>query len=325
MIFSKQTTTNMAISGVMSYTFVVNTTNRNSSNGFIDLTVTGFINPKSIGSSSSFRIQMNIPNFPGTVNSCSACTIASISTNLFAQSTVPGNIVGNNFISNNTLIRQENLLTLYTKIFASIPQGGSYQIILPPSIAPIMPIYCMNKFGFTINNNAVPSCSYNATINAIYTNNFAFSGSGFVMMEILIRNPINTAKADFYFQTFDSNKNMIGNSTDPLVFNAEPWVLNAQLSKTNYVLESTYRLNLNITLQIPLLPSHLISIILPKAAYNNPITCSSSGVSVNCSSATDSNTSRLIISMNPPCNPCSRNDKISLNIDGLVNPSFINT
>lgn len=56
------------------------------------------------------------------------------------------------------------------------------------------------------------------------------------MMDILIKNPINTAPADFYFQTFDSNKNMIGNSTAPLSFKANPWALKAIAFKSNYTL-----------------------------------------------------------------------------------------
>ena len=81
----------------MSYTFIVNKMKKNESNSFIDLTITGFINPKSIGNSTSFKIYMNIPNYPGTTNACTGCTIAAINNNLVASSTVPGNIIGNNF------------------------------------------------------------------------------------------------------------------------------------------------------------------------------------------------------------------------------------
>ena len=45
------------------------------------------------------------------------------------------------------------------------------------------------------------------------------------MIDILIKNPKNSAPADFYFQTFDSNRNMIGNSTTPLSFKANPLIL----------------------------------------------------------------------------------------------------
>lgn len=74
----------MVISGVMSYTFLVDKANKNDSNGFIDLMITGFVNPKSIGKSTSFKININIPYYPGTTTPCSGCTIAAINNNLFA-------------------------------------------------------------------------------------------------------------------------------------------------------------------------------------------------------------------------------------------------
>lgn len=68
-----------------------NATSTNSS-GIVLLNISGLINPQSIGNSSSFSLQILIPTLPGTFSSCSNCAVAQLTNNLFARSTVAGNI-----------------------------------------------------------------------------------------------------------------------------------------------------------------------------------------------------------------------------------------
>lgn len=153
--------------------------------------MSGLINPQSIGNSSSFIFLLQLPNLPNSGGSCSSCTIASINSNLLAKSTVPGNIITLNFNSSNPTINQQNNITIYTQLMAPIPQGGMYQITLPSSVQPVLPVVCMNIYAFTL-TSASPSCSYNATSNSIYTNNFYISGIGNVIFGVTVVNPTDT-------------------------------------------------------------------------------------------------------------------------------------
>jgi len=89
------------------------------------------------------------------------------------------------------LINKPNNITISTKLFASIPIGGVYEIILPASIRPSLPITCSSGYGFKMTNEN-PSCSYNATSHSISTNNFYFSGVGIVIITVSIVNPVDT-------------------------------------------------------------------------------------------------------------------------------------
>lgn len=64
----------------------------NNNPGIVLLNISGLVNPQSMGNSSSFVIQLLIPTLPGSTSSCSNCAVAQLNNNLFAQSTVPGNI-----------------------------------------------------------------------------------------------------------------------------------------------------------------------------------------------------------------------------------------
>jgi hypothetical protein len=186
-----------------------------------------------MGFSSSFVLQILVPTLPGTTTTCSNCAVAQLTTSLLARSTVPGNIQTLDLFSSNTLIGQANNITIYSKLYASIPSGGIYQILLPASVRPAMPVYCASLYGFEMVSGGAYSCSYNSTNNAIYTNNFAFSGSGSVVLVTTIINPPDTTQANVYFQSFDAAGNMIGNSTTPYPMVASPLPLKATATKTN--------------------------------------------------------------------------------------------
>lgn len=224
----------MLVNNIIVLNFNATFVSATSPTGFIFLNVSGLINPQSMGSSSSFVLQILTPTLPGSTTTCSNCVVAQITSSLFAQSTVPGNIVTINMFSSSGLIGQQNNITIYSKLYASIPSGGIYQILLPSSVRPVLPVYCTPMYGFTIVNSGTPSCSYNSTNNAIYTNNFVFSGSGSVVLAVGIVNPPDTTQANFYFQSFDAAANMIGNSTSPYPITASPLPLTASASKSNY-------------------------------------------------------------------------------------------
>lgn len=227
--------------------------------------------------------------------------------------------------SSDPMIGQPNNITIYSKLYASIPSGGIYQILLPSSIRPVLPVYCSSMYGFVIANGATPSCSYNSTNNAIYTNNFVFSGSGSVVITVSILNPPDTTQANFYFQSFDAAANMIGNSTTPYPIVATPLTLNVTAVKTNYQVESAYRLTVTCTLGVALTASDKIEVVLPQAGYNaSGITCFA-GTTLPCTTSVDPLSLNLTVSLTPPCSPCSVATTFSFAIDALTNPSFINS
>lgn len=209
-------------------------------------------------------------------------------------------------------------------MYASIPTGGIYQILLPSSVRPVLPVYCTNSYGFTL-TTATPSCSYNATNNAIFTNNFVFSGTGSVVITVAVINPPDTTLANFYFQSFDANSNMIGNSTLAYAIEAVPLVLTASASKTNYQVETNFNLTVNATLGVALTSTNRIQVILPQANYNiSSISCST-GVTIPCTTSIDPLTQNLTVTLSPPCTQCTVGSIISFAINGLTNPSYINS
>jgi len=285
----------------------------------------GLINPQSIGTSSSFIFLLQLPSLPSSGASCSSCTIAAITANLLAKSTVPGNIITLSMNSSNTAINQQNNITVYTQLMAPIPQGGMYQITLPSAVQPVLPVNCMNIYAFTLTSGS-PSCSYNATSNSIYTNNFYFSGIGNVVFGVTVVNPVDTRQVSFTFQTFDSLGNMIGNSAQPTLFTALPLLLNANPTKNITQVSTNYKLTVSLTLGVALTQSDFVKVIFPQASYNNSaIVCISGGINIACNVNTDPVTNNLTVSLAPPCSQCSAGASLSFAIDGLVNPSFINT
>ncbi len=313
------------VGNIIVLTFTTNFTAATSPTGFILLNVSGLTNPQSMGQSSSFILQILVPTLPGSMTTCSNCAVAQLAGSLFAQSTVPGNIQTINMFSSNSVIGMQDNITIYSKLYASIPAGGIYQILLPASVRPVLPVYCTSMYGFEIANGGTPSCSYNATNNAIYTNNFVFSGTGSVVIAVSIINPPDTTQANFYFQSFDAAANMIGNSTTPYSIVASPLPLNATAVKTNYQVESAYRMTMNCTLGVALTTSNKIQVVLPQAAYNTTsITCFA-GTTVPCTTSIDPMSLNLTVTLTPPCSPCSVGTTFSFAIDGLTNPSFINS
>jgi hypothetical protein len=312
------------VGNIIVLTFTTNFTAATSPTGFILLNVSGLTNPQSMGQSSSFILQILVPTLPGSMTTCSNCAVAQLTSSLFAQSTVPGNIHTINMFSSNAVIGQPNNITIYSKLYASIPSGGIYQILLPSSIRPVLPVYCSSMYGFDISGSTA-SCSYNSTNNAIYTNNFALSGTGSVVITVSIINPPDTTQANFYFQSFDSAANMIGNSTTSYPIVATPLTLNVTAVKTNYQVESGYRMTVNCTLGVALTPSNKIQVVLPQAGYTTSgITCFA-GTTVPCTTGVDPLSQNLTVSLTPPCSPCSAGTTFSFAIDGLTNPSFINS
>lgn len=304
--------------------FPIITSANNSTSGIIYLTMSGLVNPQSIGTSSSFIFLLQLPSLPNSGGSCSSCTIAAITTNLLAKSTVPGNIITLSMNSSNTAISQQNNITVYTQLMAPTPQGGMYQITLPPSVQPVLPVVCMNIYAFTL-TSASPSCSYNATSNSIYTNNFYFSGIGNVFFGVTVVNPADTRQVSFTFQTFDASGNMIGNSSQPTQFTSLPLLLTANPTKNITQVSTAYKLTVSLTLGVTLTQNDFVRVILPQASYNNSaIVCISGGVNIPCTANVDSVTNNLTVSLAPPCSQCSVGANLSFAIDGLVNPSFIN-
>jgi hypothetical protein len=136
------------VNNIIVLTFNATPTNTTSPTGCIFLNVSGLTNPQSMGSSGSFVLQILVPTLPGTMSSCSNCAVAQLTNSLFAQSTVPGNIQTLNMFSSNSLIGQQNNITIYSKLYASIPAGGIYQILLPASVRPVLPVFCASTYGF---------------------------------------------------------------------------------------------------------------------------------------------------------------------------------
>lgn len=230
-----------------------------------------------------------------------------------------------NIQSSDRTIGKTNTISIYTKVYASIPAGGMYRILLPSSIKPILPVLCFSSFGFTMANNAAPSCSYNSTSNSINTNNFIFLGSGEVQIGITIKNAPDTTPAQFYFQTFDSAGNMIGSSTKGYSLTATPLQLTAIATKTNSQVDSTFKLTVNCTLAVDLTNSNIIRVTFPQASYNTgSITCFS-GATIACNSTVDQTSGILTATLRPPCTQCTAGTNFLFAIDGLTNPSFIST
>lgn len=123
--------------------------------------------------------------------SCSSCKVAVVESGLIARSTVPGHIITLGLASSNTSVGQGNNITVYSQLFASIPQGGKYQITLPASVRPVLPVWCNNIHAFRL-TSATPLCSHNATANTVTTNNFFFSGIGNVVFALTVLNPVDT-------------------------------------------------------------------------------------------------------------------------------------
>jgi len=120
-LYSIQNTPPVFFTNIMIFQITTPATNSTSPSGFVSLNISGIVNPQSIGSSSSFIIQLLIPTLPGSTTSCQNCLVAQIDSGLIARSTVPGNIITLSFASTNTSINQPNNITIYSQLFASIP------------------------------------------------------------------------------------------------------------------------------------------------------------------------------------------------------------
>jgi hypothetical protein len=277
-----------------------------------------------MGNSSSFTLTLQQTTLPNSTNPCTNCVVAQLTAGAVAQSKVPGNIATINFASSNSVISQANNITVFSELFAPIPNGGVYQIALPASVQPILPVICTNVFAFTL-TSTVPNCSYNATTNTIYTNNFIFSGIGKVVISVGVINPSDTTPAPYYFQTFDATGNMIGNSTTPYYFTATPLLLNAFATKNNSQVDTAFKLIVNCTLAVALRTTDKLQVILPAANYGNNILCYSAGTNIACTTSTDPVTGNLTISLAPPCSQCNIGSNLLFSIDNLMNPSIINS
>ena len=173
---------------VVIFQLVTAAANSTDPNGFVLLNVSGLTNPQSMGNSSSFIIQLLEPTVPGSGASCPNCIVSEVNSGLEARSTVPGNIVTLNFASTDPNINAHNNITVYSQLFASVPQGGRYQVMLPTSVQPVLPVICDNVYAFTL-TGSTPQCAYDAASHAIYTENFVFSGSGSVVIKLGVVNP----------------------------------------------------------------------------------------------------------------------------------------
>ena len=192
-------------------------------------------------------------------------------------------------------------------------------------MAPKLPIYCNNLYGFSL-TSASPSCSYNSSSNTISTDNFYFAGTGNVVFTTTIVNPPDTRVAGYTFQTFDASGNMIGNSSQSSSLVAEPLKLTASVSKTAAQVDTAFRLSVSVTLGVSLGSSDKIKVTLPMASYVlSNIKCYSASVSIPCTPSTDPSTSNLTVVLAPPCSNCNAGSSLSFSIDGLTNPSFINS
>ena len=295
-----------------------------NSTGNIYLTVGGLINPRSIGNSSSFVLTLQLSSLPGG-GTCTGCTVATIDTGLLAQSTVPGNIKTLTFSNSNMSISAENSISVYSYLVATIPVGGKYQITLPSSVTPKLPLVCSSGYGFTVTNSN-PTCIYNSTKHTIETTNFAFLSTGGAVFLTTIINPPDTRTALLTFQTFDANGNMIGNSSTPQALTATPLTLVSAVSKNNSQVDTGFKLTVNLTLGVPLTQTDFIRVTLPPASYNTAaIICYSASVTVSCTTTTDIVTNNIVVELAPPCSNCNAGTALSFAIDGLTNPSFINS
>lgn len=230
-----------------------------------------------------------------------------------------------NIQSTDRTIGRTNTISIFTKVNAAIPSGGMYKIFLPSSIKPILPVNCFSSYGFTMINNGAPSCSYDSSTNSINTNNFIFAGSGDALIGVTIKNSPDTTPANFFFQTFDSAGNMIGNSSKGYFLTATPLQLAVSANKTNSQVDSTFKITVNCTLAVELTSNNLIRVTFPQASYNTASIACSSGTTIACNSTIDQTSGILIVTLRPPCTQCKPGTNFLFAIDGLTNPSFINS
>lgn len=196
------------------------------------LTLSGLGNPTYLGNSSNFKITF----YETFTIACPTCRIAEISSGITIESRNPGDILAQSITSNNSYISQVSSLSISLKFFAGIPVGGKVSIYLPPEIVPVQPIICAQLFGFIINGNSDPQCTYNSSVNKIDTVNFAtpiFSSTGTGILSIVIINPQDSRGVNFKFETFDNNNRMIGQSRSNFFFNSIPIPLKVEITKTS--------------------------------------------------------------------------------------------
>ena len=109
------------------------------------LKMKGFRNPRYIGTSSNFNISM-VQKKIATTNNCATCRVAILYANssklLSFSSTNPGDIVTSIFTPSSYIVSDKIDLTIGIKIVAPIPEGGKFRVLLPSSIAPILPVSC---------------------------------------------------------------------------------------------------------------------------------------------------------------------------------------
>lgn len=102
-------------------------------------------------------------------------------------------------------------------------------------------------------------------------------------------------------------------------------MLTASASKTNYQVETNFNLTVNATLGVALTSTNRIQVILPQANYNTSSISCSTGITIPCTTSIDPLTQNLIVTLSPPCTQCTVGSIISFAINGLTNPSYINS
>lgn len=305
--------------------FDLSVTVNTAPSGFLLLTLSGMTNPQYMGLSSSFTIQFSLIQYMGVV--CVGCLIAQLSSNLYAQSTTPGNIVTTMSSSSNNAVGQTTNVTFFLKLFAPIPVGGWLLILLPTCVTPFLPIYCNNVYGFSLVASSIPVCTYAS--NTINTTNFAYPylvTEAVAIIELSLINAPDSRNMSFSFQTFDSSSRMIGNSSSQFITNASPLLLACNASRNNSQLQTPYTLTINLTLHVALAASSVLAVLLPASTYTlSQISCSSAGGALTCNKVIDINTKVLTVSLTPPCGSCAAGSVIVFFINNLINPAFINS
>lgn len=89
---------------ILIFQLVTAAANSTDPSGAVLLNISGLTNPQSMGSSSSFIIQLLQPTVPGSSMSCANCIVSEVETGLLAKSIVPGNIITLNFASTDPAI-----------------------------------------------------------------------------------------------------------------------------------------------------------------------------------------------------------------------------
>jgi hypothetical protein len=293
------------------------------------LSIVGFINPKFIGSSSTFYMIINDISDP----SCpTGCKVSQLNTSVVGNSTTSGDLPVSSMFVDNSVVNQICTVTLNLQLFAPIPVGGRLSIILPAGITAVLPVKCTNINGYTLTNSNPPTCTYDSATNNISTVNFAYpylASTSTAVMSFSIVNPPDTSNYLFGFQTLDSIGRIIGLSRLGFTYSADPGTLTISAQRNDTTVDAYLKITFNVTFANSVTANGRLQILIPSEMANvtgTPVCLTTGGISLN-STGNWSTISPTIYNLSfiPVCNQgCTTNNSMVFSVTGLRNPSYIN-